>query len=85
MFHGGPRVTWIEDREVTPLAGAEVEFVGVTYVVEEVSWWFGGPEDALTGSDVLVRIREREAEAAAVAPARHWWGAGSDQSERASA
>jgi hypothetical protein len=56
-FHVRQGEEWIEDREVAPAPGTEVGYSGKTYTVDDVQWWFGGVEDDLVLTDVLVKLR----------------------------
>jgi hypothetical protein len=48
---------WIEDRDVIPTVGSELEYVGATYTVADAQWWFGGVNDDLALSDAMVLLR----------------------------
>jgi hypothetical protein len=53
----GQPPAWIELRDVSPQPGDRVERAGTSYTVDAVDWWFGGPDDQLTMTDVLVVLR----------------------------
>lgn len=53
----GPQPSWLEVREVSPQPGDRIERGGTSYTVESVDWWFGGIDDQLTMTDVLVVLR----------------------------
>jgi hypothetical protein len=53
----GQRPPWIEVRDVSPQPGDRIERAGTSYTVESVDWWFGGIDDQLALTDVLVVLR----------------------------
>ncbi|HEX4390320.1 MAG TPA: hypothetical protein VH084_02090 [Mycobacterium sp.] len=48
---------WVDDCDTVPSPGTELQHVGETYRVADVQWWFGGLDDDLSLTDVLVVLR----------------------------